>query len=212
MTLGPTNTEEARLLDNVISSRGANVQIALFNVPSTVTITAMSQSGNLVTCTASGHGTAADDIVQIAGCTPSGYNGHYRVVSVSGTSCTFNAPAALGTVTVLGTAGKWAELSGTGYAKVSIAGSSSWNAASGGAPTTKTGPATGTTWAFPQAGAQWADSSHPAVGFRLYDSGASAYFWAGTLTTPTQINALDTVQFDPSNVITLQLGDQADPF
>jgi hypothetical protein len=211
MSVGPSNAEEARLLDNAISSRSGNTQLALFNVPSTVTITALSQSGRVVTVTASGHGLSVDDIVQIAGMTPAGYNGHYRVASVSGTQFTVNAPAGIGAATVLGTAGKWAELSGTGYAKVSLA-AADWNAATGGAPTTKTGPKTGTTWTFPQAGAAWADSSHPVVGWRLWDSANSVYYWAGVLAAATVVNALDTVYFDSSNQITMQGGDPDDPF
>lgn len=78
------------------------------------TLTSLSVSGEIATATvATGHGYAIGQIVLIAGATPAGLNGEWRVASATATQFTFAAPgiadgAANGTLTAkVAPAGKW---------------------------------------------------------------------------------------------------------
>jgi len=54
--------------------------------PAAVTITAATTSGYVGTITAAGHGLAVGDFTEITGVTPAGYNGRWRVESVTSSS------------------------------------------------------------------------------------------------------------------------------
>lgn len=100
------------------------------------------------------------------------------------------------------------EVSGGSYARISISATTTdWNAASGGAPTTKTGPKTGVTWVFAAPTANWGT----VVGWGIWESTTLRYF--GSLTTSKTINSGDPApQFDDTHQITAQLGDTTDTF
>lgn len=203
---GPTNTEEAAILDARLDRSG--LAVGLFKRDATVAITACSMSGATATfTTGSAHGLAANDHVTVAGVTPSGYNGEWKVQSVP-TSTTFTATlnvSGLSAGSAFGTIAKWIEVSGGSYARVTIT-STDWNAAVGGAPTVKTGPKVGVTWAFPTATADWGT----VPGYGIWESATLRY--VGVLTTPVTVLNGDNVQFDSSNQVTIQLGDPTDTF
>lgn len=77
----------------------------LFAAAFTTTISTLTSVGTLATCTmTTDHNLKTGMSVTIAGCTPSAYNGTYVVTVTSTTAFTFVLSAALGVVTVLGTA------------------------------------------------------------------------------------------------------------
>jgi hypothetical protein len=99
------------------------------------------------------------------------------------------------------------EVTGGSYARINISASSTdWNGASGGAPSTKTGPKSGVTWQFPQATANWGTVTAAAI----YESTTMRYICP--LTASITVNSGDTVQFDSTHQITAQLGDPTDTF
>lgn len=97
---------------------------------------------------------------------------------------------------------------GTLYARVAIA-ATDWNAASGTAPATKTGPKAGVSWVFPTAGASWGTATH--WGIFSASSAGTLLHW-GALQTALVIGTGQTVQFDETHLITHQLGDPTDTF
>lgn len=100
--------------------------------------------------------------------------------------------------------------SGTAYARVAI-GSTDWEAAIPGAPTTKSGPETGTTWAFPApSGSNWGNVK----GFAIYSASTGGTMeWFGSLPSPKDVNAGDPAPvFNSTHQIVVQLGDPGDTF
>jgi hypothetical protein len=185
-----------------------------------VGLTAISGSGTTITYTTSvAHGYLVGMSVTIVGSNISGYNITGTIASVTSTTFTItNSATGTATTTTLSTAGYGAyagmvhngvEVTGGSYARLAIAGSTEWNAATPGAPTVKTGPSVSkSTWQFTQASASWGQI----VGAGLYDTTDGVWTQFAILTTPQQVNSGNQFQFDQTNQFTLQLGDTFDTF
>lgn len=110
----------------------------------------------------------------------------------------------LSTTTPLEDGTNFTEPSGSAYARVATT-AADWDAASGGAPSTKKN---GAALTFPTATGSWGTATH----FGIFDasSGGNVKNW-GALTTSKAVGNGDTASF-AAQQITLQLGDPTDTY
>lgn len=110
-----------------------------------------------------------------------------------------------------GTGGVEVTTTSSNYARVSI-GSTDWEAAIGGAPTTKAGPKSGVDWTFnvPTGSNNWGNVK----GFGIVSASTGGTIeWLGLLPAPKDINIGDPAPvFNSAHQIIAQLGDIGDSF
>lgn len=210
---GMTDRKEALILDADLDKSGNYLGLFTTNpTDDVVTVTNISGSGTTVTVTtATAHGYGVGDTFVLLGDeSATDYNGGWTTVTgTTGLTVKFTSSKTGWTSGGIPQIYKAVEVSGGSYVRKSI-GSTDWNAAVPGAPTSKTGPKSGVTWDFVTPTADWG----LVIGFGIFDgSGPDAHLdYFGTVASPTTINNGDPIDFNSTSVVTVQLGDPTDSF
>jgi type IV pilus assembly protein PilY1 len=127
---GNTCATAVALSDSPFSTANANVTALTLGTLSTKPVTSLTSSGTLATAVSAAHGFATNDGVQIAGASPSGYNGTYTITVVDANTFTYtlsSSPAG-NTATVAATAhglssGDLLDVTGSAQAGYNVTGS-----------------------------------------------------------------------------------------